>query len=136
MRSGGGWNSITCRGRILSLIHISESEERWSARGLLAAVIALALTSVGLSVLINFWRGAFYTALGEKDWDSFIDLILFWCRNKSGFTFGFTLLAFIHVIVYIYEYYLMQMLEIRWRRWLTDKFLNDWICLLYTSRCV
>jgi vitamin B12/bleomycin/antimicrobial peptide transport system ATP-binding/permease protein len=78
-------------------------------------------------VLINFWRGAFYTALGDKDWDSFIALILFWCRNKSGFTFGFTLLAFIHVIVYIYEYYLMQMLEIRWRRWLTDKFLNDWM---------
>ena len=44
-----------------------ESEDRWAARGLLAAVIALALTSVGLSVLINFWRGAFYTALGEKD---------------------------------------------------------------------
>ncbi len=103
------------------------SEERWLARGLLAAVIALALTNVGLSVLINFWRGAFYTALGDKDWDSFIALILFYSRSKNGFAFGFTTLAFIHVGVYIYQFYLMQMLEIRWRRWLTDRFLNDWM---------
>src|SRR4029079_7318334 len=26
-----------------------------------------------------------------------------------------------------YQYYLMQMLEIRWRRWLTDRFLTDWM---------
>ena len=36
------------------------SEERWSARGLLAAIIALNLTTVGLSVLFNFWRADFY----------------------------------------------------------------------------
>jgi putative ATP-binding cassette transporter len=104
-----------------------ESEERWAARGLLAAVVSLSLASVGLSVLLNFWRGAFYTALGDKDWDSFISLILFYCRNKSGFTFGFTLLAFTHVAIAIYEFYLTQMLQIRWRRWLTDKFLKDWM---------
>jgi putative ATP-binding cassette transporter len=104
-----------------------ESEERWSARGLLAAVIALNLALVGLSVLLNFWRGAFYTALGEKDWNSFIALILFWCRNKSGFTFGFTLLASIHVVLIMYAFYLRQLLQIRWRRWLTDKYLNDWL---------
>jgi vitamin B12/bleomycin/antimicrobial peptide transport system ATP-binding/permease protein len=123
----GGIGTFLKDAWLLARPYFVESDERWLARGLLAAVIALALTNVGLSVLINFWRGAFYTALGEKDWDSFIALILFWCRNKSGFTFGFTLLAFIHVGVFIYEYYLMQMLEIRWRRWLTDKFLNDWM---------
>jgi putative ATP-binding cassette transporter len=112
---------------LLARPYFAESDERWLARGLLAAVIALALTNVGLSVLINFWRGAFYTALGEKDWNSFIALILFYSRNKNGFTFGFTLLAFIHVGVYIVEFYLMQMLQIRWRRWLTDKYLNEWM---------
>src|SRR5580698_7837781 len=107
--------------------YFAESEERWSARGLLAAVIALSLASVGLSVLINFWRGAFYTALGDKDWDSFISLILLGNQGKNGFTFGFTLLAFIHVPIAIYEYYLTQMLQIRWRRWMTKKFLNEWM---------
>jgi vitamin B12/bleomycin/antimicrobial peptide transport system ATP-binding/permease protein len=112
---------------LLARPYFVESEDRWVARGLLAAVLALALTSVGLMVLINFWRGAFYTALGEKDWTSFIALILFWCRNKSGFTFGFTLLGFTYVLVFIIEYYLRQMLQIRWRRWLTDKYLHDWM---------
>ena len=104
-----------------------ESEERWSARGLLAAVIALSLAMVGLSVLLNFWRGAFYTALGEKNLDGFISLLLFYYHDKTGFIFGFTLLASIHVVIAIYEVYLTQLLQIRWRRWLTDKFLNDWI---------
>lgn len=123
----GGVGTFLKDAWLLARPYFVESEERWVARGLLAAVIALALTNVGLSVLINFWRGAFYTALGDKDWNSFISLILFGVRNKNGFTFGFTLLAFIHVGAFIYEFYLMQMLQIRWRRWLTDKFLNDWM---------
>ena len=113
---------------LLARPYFVESEERWSARGLLAAVIALALTSVGLSVLINFWRGEFYTALGDKDWDSFISLLLLYCRNKNGFTFGFTPVGdSTYVAVFIFEFYLRQMLQIRWRRWMTDKFLNDWM---------
>jgi vitamin B12/bleomycin/antimicrobial peptide transport system ATP-binding/permease protein len=123
----GGIGTFLRDAWMLARPYFAVSDERWLARGLLAAVIALALTNVGLSVLINFWRGAFYTALGDKDWDSFIALILFYSRNKNGFTFGFTLLAFIHVGVYIYQYYLMQMLEIRWRRWLTDRYLTEWM---------
>ena len=107
--------------------YFMESDERWSARGLFAVIIALSLVSVGLSVLINFWRGAFYTALGEKDWHSFISLILFYDNGKSGLTFGFTLLAFIHVPNVMYQQYLMQLLQIRWRRWMTDRFLNEWM---------
>jgi putative ATP-binding cassette transporter len=123
----GGVGTFLKDAWLLARPYYVESEERWVARGLLAVVIALALTNVGLSVLINFWRGAFYTALGDKDWDGFIALLLIYHRGKTGLTFGFSLLAFIHVIVYIYEYYLMQMLEIRWRRWLTNKFLTDWM---------
>ncbi len=104
-----------------------ESEERWSARGLLAAVIALNLSTVGLSVLLNFWRGAFYTSLGEKDWNSFINLILFWNNTEKGLTFGFTLLAFTHVAIVVIENYLQQLLQIRWRRWMTRSFVNDWM---------
>src|SRR4051794_30889566 len=107
--------------------YFAESEERWSARGLLVAVIALSLSLVGLSVLLNFWRGAFYTALGDKDWNSFISLLLFYNRNESGLTFGFTLLASIHVVIVVFEFYLMQMLQIRWRRWLTNQFMNEWL---------
>ena len=115
----GGVGTFLKDAWLLARPYFVESEDRWVARGLFAVVIALALTSVGLTVLINFWRGAFYTALGDKDWDSFISLLLIYCRNKSGFTFGFSLLGFTYVAVYIFEYYLRQMLQIRWRRWLT-----------------
>ncbi len=103
------------------------SEERWSARGLLAAVIALNLASVGLSVLLNFWRADFYNALQAKDWDAFIELVLVYHRSAKGFTFGFTVLAFTHIAVAIYEIYLNQWLQIRWRHWLTTRFLDEWL---------
>jgi hypothetical protein len=54
------------------------SEERWPARLKLGAIIALNLALVGLTVLLNSWQGQFYNALQDKDWDSFIALILTW----------------------------------------------------------
>ncbi len=104
-----------------------ESEERWSARLLLAAVIGLSLALVGISVLLNFWQAEFYNAVQNKDWDGFVSLILFYRSNEKGFTLGFTPLATVHVAITIYETYLIQWLEIRWRRWLTEKFLNEWM---------
>ena len=51
------------------------SEERWSARGLLLAIIAMNLTLVGLSVVLSFWRREFYNALQDKDWKAFLELL-------------------------------------------------------------
>src|SRR5262249_4906477 len=31
------------------------------------------------------------------------------------------------IVVGVYQLYLRQVLEIRWRRWLTDRFLDDWL---------
>jgi putative ATP-binding cassette transporter len=107
--------------------YFAESEERWSARGLLAVVIGLSLASVGLSVLLNFWRLEFYNAIQNKDWDSFVSLLLLYRNNDKGLTFGFTPLAMSHVVIAVFEVYLTQWLTIRWRRWLTAKFLNEWM---------
>ena len=43
------------------------SEERWAARGLLLAAIALNLGIVYINVLLNQWNNAFYDALQYKD---------------------------------------------------------------------
>jgi vitamin B12/bleomycin/antimicrobial peptide transport system ATP-binding/permease protein len=107
--------------------YFAESEERWSARGLLAAVIGLSLAGVGLSVLLNFWRLEFYNAIQSKDWDGFVSLLLLYRYDAKGLTFGFTPLAMSHVIIAVFEVYLTQWLTIRWRRWMTDKFLNEWL---------
>ena len=46
------------------------SDEKWSARGLLAAVVALNLVAVWLNVRLNLWNKDFYDALQEYDWAS------------------------------------------------------------------
>ena len=48
------------------------SEEKWSARGLLLAIIAMNLTLVGMSVVLSFWRREFYNTLQDKDWRAFL----------------------------------------------------------------
>ena len=111
----------------LSKPYFRDSEERWSARLLLAAVVALSLILVGLTVLFNFWRAEFYNALEAKDWDAFINLILFWRWTEQGLTIGFTPLAFLYIAIAIYEVYLNQWLQIRWRRWMTDVYLKAWL---------
>src|SRR4051812_21417513 len=52
------------------------SEERWVARGLLAAVVCLTLGLVALLVLLNDWNREFYNALEQRDFEAFQGLLL------------------------------------------------------------
>ncbi len=103
------------------------SEEKWSARGLLASIIALNLFSVFLSVVLNYWNREFYNALQNKDWQAFIDLLFFYRHTPSGLMPGFSWVAVIFIAVAVYRTYLNQWLQIRWRRWLTRQFLSEWL---------
>ena len=103
------------------------SEERWSARGLLLAIIAMNLTLVGVSVVLSFWRREFYNALQDKDWGAFLELLFLYRNTPSGLLPGFCEVAGIHIILAVYSFYLNQMLQIRWRRWLTRQFLTEWL---------
>ena len=92
------------------------SEDRWAARGLLLAVVLLTLGMVYLTVLLNQWNNTFYGALQDKD------LVAF-----RGQLFRVTWLIGIFIFLAVYQAYLNQMLEIRWRRWLNDRYLNAWL---------
>lgn len=92
------------------------SDERWVARGLLAAVVGLKLALVGVMVLINQWNNAFYNTLQNLDRDGFYTQLL-----------RFGVLAALYILVAVYELYLNQLLQIRWRRWLTEHFLASWL---------
>ena len=92
------------------------SPEKWKARGLLAAVIALNLIMVYLLVRINDWYRVFYDALQAYDRASFWPLI--------G---EFTGLAFIYIVIAVYAVYLRQMLTINWRTWMTEQYLARWM---------
>jgi putative ATP-binding cassette transporter len=92
------------------------SEDKLAGRGLLAAVIAIELALVALDVLLNQWNNRFYNALQEKNWDVFVREIGFFC-----------VLATSNVVLSIYQLYLNQWLQIRWRRWMTTRYLGDWL---------
>ena len=92
------------------------SEHKWRARGLLAVVIALNFAAVYLLVQINSWYNVFYNALQNYDKGSFWPLV--------G---QFTALAFIYIIIAVYAIYLRQMLQIKWRVWMTDQYLGRWL---------
>jgi vitamin B12/bleomycin/antimicrobial peptide transport system ATP-binding/permease protein len=92
------------------------SEDKRAGRMLLAAVIALQLASVGNDVLVNQWRNRFYNALQEKDWTGFTREMIIFC-----------VLATAGILLAVYQTYLTQWLQIRWRQWMTTRFLGEWL---------
>ena len=92
------------------------SEDKWAGRVLLAAVIAIELSIVGINVLLNSWNNSFYNALQDKNWDAFVYQLGFFCVLATAFIF-----------LAVYQLYLNQWLQIRWRRWLTRAYLDQWL---------
>ncbi len=92
------------------------SEDRWPGRLLLGAIVSMELAVVGLSVLINQWNARFYNALQDRNWDNFVSELLFFC-----------MLAAIYIVVRVYQLYLNQWLQIRWRRWMTQRYVGQWL---------
>ena len=92
------------------------SEDKWKARGLLAAIVLLNLGAVYMLVLLNEWNRVFYDALQNKD------AAVFWTQLAR-----FTYLAFAFIIIAVYRFYLTQLLEVRWRAWMTAHYLQRWL---------
>ncbi len=92
------------------------SEDKLAGRALLAAVIGAELAIVGITVLLNQWNSRFYNALQERNWDIFVTEIIYFC-----------VLAAIYTVIAVYQLYLNQWLQIRWRRWMTAHYLGDWL---------
>jgi putative ATP-binding cassette transporter len=93
-----------------------QSEEKWKARGLLLAIVALNMGLVYMAVLFNDWNKLFYDALQEKN------ATVFWAQLGR-----FTYLAFAFIIIAVYKFYLTQLLELRWRAWMTGHYLQRWL---------
>ncbi len=92
------------------------SEEKWKARALLAGIVALNLAGVYLLVLYNDWYRLFYDALENKNQP------VFWTQLGR-----FTYIAFAMIILAVYKFYLTQLLEVRWRAWMTGHYLERWL---------
>jgi vitamin B12/bleomycin/antimicrobial peptide transport system ATP-binding/permease protein len=92
------------------------SEDKWPGRALLAAVVTIELAVVAVTVLINQWNARFYNALQDRNWDTFVRELMVFCALAAAF-----------IVLRVYQLYLNQWLQIRWRRWMTARYLGDWL---------
>jgi vitamin B12/bleomycin/antimicrobial peptide transport system ATP-binding/permease protein len=92
------------------------AKECWIARGLLAATIALSVGIVYISKLINSWNARFFNALQERNADAFWSELGLW-----------VVLVALFIVAVVYRVWLMQLLTIRWRRWLSQVYFRDWL---------
>lgn len=91
------------------------SQDRWIALGLLGGHLILMGGFIAISVRLSYWSNDFYTALQELDRHAFMSLL--------GV---FTIYACLSIIIYMIKAYLLQILEIRWRQWMTQHFIESW----------
>ena len=92
------------------------SDERWRARGLLAAIVALNLAAVFMLVQINEWNRLFYDALQNRDGEVFWAQLLRFAGLATGY-----------IVIVVYKFYLSQLLQVRWRAWMTERYLERWL---------
>ena len=92
------------------------SEDRWAGRLLLGAVVAIQLSLVAINVILNQWYNRFYNTLQDRNFSAFVSAVLFFC-----------VLAAIYTVLQVYQNYLNLWLQIRWRRWMTQTYLQQWL---------
>ncbi len=109
------WGQLRRRVWALSAPYF-RSDEKWKARALLASIVALNLALVYMAVLFNQWNQVFYDALQDKN------SAVFW--EQLG---RFSYLAGIYIVIAVYKFYLTQLLELRWRAWMTAHYLQRWL---------
>jgi putative ATP-binding cassette transporter len=92
------------------------SEERWLARILLFAIVLLNLFMVYISYRVTEWYNTFYNALQKYDApEAWHQLLVF------------LILVTPYIVAAVYQTYLTQMLQIRWRQWLTNRYTDAWL---------
>jgi len=92
------------------------SEEKWIALGLLVLVVTLNLGVVGMNVRFNYWRDDFYNTFQNLDEAGFFHQLLI-----------FSVLAGAWLAIGVALDFFTSYLQIRWRRWLTDRYLHRWL---------
>lgn len=92
------------------------SEERFQAWLLAGGVIALTLFQIGIQIRINIWNKDFFDALEYLNWGAFL-------RQMEIFS----VLGVVSMGVAVYQVYLKQLLQLRWRKWLTNRLVGGWL---------
>ncbi len=104
------------------------SEERWAARGLFLAIIVLNLLMVVFNVILTYWNRDFFDAIQNMDSHTAIKLLFLYLPTPGSLPMpGLVEILVVYVLIAVYAFYLNQMLQIKWRQWITRHFLENWL---------
>lgn len=90
--------------------------DRGSARWLIALLLLLTAAQVGVQIRFNLWNRDFFNALEKHDGSAF-----YW---QISIFFG---LAVLSMAVAVYQLYVKQLIQLRWRGWLTGHLTEMWL---------
>lgn len=93
-----------------------KSDEKLVAWFLLLTIVALNYLIVEVAVIYSNWNRDFFNLMQNEQWHDFWSML----GNFVLIMLGYTLVDLI-------EEYLRRGLRIRWRRWLTFTYLNQWL---------
>jgi putative ATP-binding cassette transporter len=118
--NGGGHDPPGSQGFLRRFVALAApyftSEERWTAWLMTGGVVALTLLQIGIAVRLNIWNRDFFNALEGRDWNAFL--------MQMGL---FALLCGATMGVAVYQAYIKQLLQLRWRKWLNAKLVDQWL---------
>ena len=92
-------------------------QERRLAQAVVVFLVVLNQAQVAINVRLSFFSRDWFNAIQAKDeasfWSLLLTVFLFW--------------AVIYIATAIIEYIVQSTLMIRWRRWLTNQYVGDWL---------
>jgi putative ATP-binding cassette transporter len=92
------------------------SANKWQVRGYTLALLLFTLAQVGLAIWMNYWSRELFDALEDK---SLNDLLM-----QVG---TFVLIFILTMAVTALHMQVKRWLQLDWRRWLTNKVLDQWM---------
>jgi len=92
------------------------SEDRKAALTMLAVVVGLNLAVVACNVWLNNWNRIFYNTLESRDFPGFKTALVQFCA-----------IAAVFIVVAVLKQFVTMRLEMRWRTWMTARFLERWM---------
>lgn len=91
--------------------------ERQFGAWLVAILIVINQAQVGINVRLSFFGRDWFNAIQAKD------SVLFWKLLYTVFLFW----AFIYIVSALVEFFIQSVMQINWRRWLTERYSARWL---------
>lgn len=94
-----------------------QSAERWQSGAMVTGILALIGGQVYMSVLFNSWWKDFFNAIQALNYADYFHQLM-----------SYAILSLFAFPLQGCQTYLQGLLQLRWRRWLTEDYIGQWLC--------